>query len=313
MSINEVSKTPESGPVAAPEKVLSNDIFDEMIKSFKEKQGSTTDQASTTTTTDKTAEAVGESAKEVDLGGEISKTKISFAGGEHCRLLAAVDTADQNLADNPLIHKHINKLEMQAKQLDKNAWEQEQNMRDTAQNTFSKTDMRKLSELGPNPLGDPWAKKAVPFEFNNAQRAWLKENHPDVYKQLEKHDRTSLERSNVSETLRQLGETRDGPVNARVDLARFQHRSGMNADAVSTLTEAINRNPSIVTRPSTKGDPFRAVAVETGAAWDPAFRNAVEHSGGNILDFVSRPMAEFHKDIKIVPKPQVNFNPEKLK
>lgn len=302
MSINEVSKNVESGQSAAPGQSLSTDIFDAMVKSYK--------NGKTTPDTPSDAPAATSKPEPVDNTEELAKAgklAVEKKGGEHCRLLAAVDFADNNLADNPLIHKQIAKLDLQAMQLQKQSWAQETNIRDTVKDTFTKTDMRELSALGPNPF-DQWNKKLVPFEFNNAQRAWLKENHPDVYKMLEKHDRTSLEMSRVDESTRQLIETRDAPINARVDLARYLHQNGMDADAINTLTEAVRKNPSVATRQN-KGDEFRSIAIETGAAFDPAFRKAIEANGGNILDFVQRPMQNF--GIKeIHRKVPMDFNPE---
>jgi hypothetical protein len=302
MSTNEVSRPADSGQSAvAPEQSLSSDIFDTMIQAYKEKQYPITD-----------ATTGGASTKEILDSKQVPDENIkeflaaNAKGGEHCDLIARVNAADATLANNPLIHQQIAKLELQSMQLRKQSWQQEDNLRDTARNTFSKTDWRKLSELGPNPLEDGFGKK-IPFDFNKEQRAWLKENHPDVYKLVEKHDRTSLERTNTNASLHELGETRDAPINARIKFARYQHANGMGDAAIETLTEAINTRPSIVTRQH-KGDEFRSLAIQTGAAFNPAFRNAVEHSGGDIMDFVHRPAPEKH----LIPK-QIDFNPQKLK
>jgi hypothetical protein len=306
MSINEVSKTAESGLSATPEKLLSNDIFDVMVQSYKKEKQNTPDatpNAVDSTVTPETVEGV--KADVVDFGDPGSK-KID----EHTRLSWAVDAADTALRDNPLINKHVAKLEMQATQLLKQSWQQEDHIRDTVRNTFSKADMYDLSSLGPNPL-DQRGKK-VPFEFNNAQRAWIKEHHPDVDKLLEKHARTSLESSRVNENIRKLNEIKEGPVNARIDLARHQNRLGLNNEAISTLTEAINRNSSLATR-QYKADDFRAAAIEIGAAFNPTFRNTVEHSGGNILDFVQRPMPPKPQGWKVIPKAELDFNPDIIK
>ncbi len=305
MSINEVSKTAESGLSANPEKSLSNDIFDVMVQSYKEKQITPDAPDAAVNATVKPETVEGEKCDVVDFG-DLGSKKID----EHTRLSWAVDAADKALSDNPLINRHIAKLEVQATQLLKQSWQQEDNIRETARNTFSKADMRELSSLGPNPL-DQWGKK-VPFEFNSAQRAWIKEHHPDVYKLLEKHDRTSLESSRVNENIRKLNEIKEGPVNARIDLARHQNQIGLNNEAISTLTEAINRNPSLATR-QYKADDFRAAAIEIGAAFDPTFRNAVEHSGGDILDFVQRPMPPKPLGWKVNPKAELDFNPDIIK
>jgi hypothetical protein len=300
MSSNELIKAPESGTSAAnPDQTLVFESLDTMIQAFKDKADK---KAESPSFTDSTTPATADGAKFVDgvldAGAkEVAKAeKIKpefFKKDEGAQLRAAVSDADDTVAGMPLLDKQIAKIENRVQQLGETSQAIQQNISDTVMRTFSKTDYREFGALGPNQLTNPNPK--LGFEVNPQQRAWLKENHPDIYKMLEKHDRNSLESSNTQANLNELVETRDRPIQARLDLAHYEQRIGMGDSAIKTLTELANKKPSVI-----EGNhEFRQMAIDTGAAWNPAFRKAIERNGGNILDFVHRPKMDF----KVPPKP----------
>ncbi|HNB24010.1 MAG TPA: hypothetical protein PKZ32_16450 [Candidatus Melainabacteria bacterium] len=276
---------------------LSNLSFDTMLQSFSPKP----------TTTEQPGDCISFNSifPEKGLTPEIQKytsEKIAFSlaskGGEYCRLQSEVEAADQALANQPKLEIRISIADEALARANDVLRITGDKLRSSAAEKFTKQDWEQLKALGPNPFDDLKFKKG-PIEFNPAQRAWLRENHPALYRQLENNDASRLARQRAAHDSDALHAIKDGPVNARLELVNYLNKIGDDEAAIANLTE-IARS----TRTKEQEQAFRAAAQRTDAAWDPAFRKAIEARGGNILDYVSRPPRSIKKDLlNLIPKP----------
>ncbi len=229
--------------------------------------------------------------------GEEGESLVSLEkGGRQCELLQQIAAADKLVSGDPMLDRKIDKQAIALDQAQKVTAALTAKIRDTAAETLSKHEWAELSGLGKLPFGQAANGKfgEIPINLNNAQRAWLKENHPQLYTMVENFDQASLSESRASQGLRSLEQIRDQPVAARMDLVNFHRKIGDNQGAIDTLTEIAG-----MPRSSSMEKIFRAAAINTEAAWDKPFRRAIENSGGNILDYVERPrpMMQFQKFI----------------
>ncbi len=270
---------------------LSNQSFDTMLQSFSPNP-TPSEQLGDYISLNSIFPPEGAKPLEKEqYASEKIKFELTSKGGEHCRLLSEVNAADQALANQPKLELRIANADEALGRANDVLRITGDKLRNSAAENFTKQDWQQLEALGPNPFGDPKGKQG-PIQFNPAQRAWLRENHPAMYKQLENNDASSLAQQRAASHSDALHAIKDGPVNARLDLVNYLNKIGDDKAAVATLTE-IAKSP----RTKEQEQAFRAAAQRTDAAWDPAFRKAIERSGGNILDYVSRPQRFFTKEL----------------
>lgn len=227
-------------------------------------------------------ETVPEGAKVVD-----EMSLVSAKGGRNCELIQNVLDADRAVENAPLLDKQIAKQENALAGARKDLAEVTNKLKDDIYGSLGKGDWAALEKLGPSPITFDKLNRPT-IDFNNAQRAWLKQNQPELYKKLEIHDSSTLNERRAANGLDALQAIKDKPISARLDLANFYRNNGQNDAAISTLTEVARMQRSKEQEMS-----FRKEARESGAAWDRGFRKAIESAGGNILDYVHRPATEF--------------------
>ncbi len=223
--------------------------------------------------------------KKDDACGTKETEEAVFAGakgGRNCELIQNIINADRAAQDHPLIKKEIAKQEAVLTQAQKSLKEVTHKLKDDVYGSFSKGDWAALLKLGPNPFHvDKFKENSV--NFNHEQRAWLKENHLELYKKLLTHDIFRANEQQAREQRNELQSIQDRPITARVELAQFHRIAGNEDAAITTLTEiaAMQRSPNAEGR-------FRQEARLTNAAWDPVFRKIIEADGGNILDYIQK-------------------------
>lgn len=236
-------------------------------------------------------ETIPEGAKVVE-----EMSLVTAKGGRNCELIQNVLDADRAVENAPLLDKQIAKQEMTLAVARKELAEVTNKLKDDMYNSLGKGDWAALEKLGPNPITFDKLNRPT-IDFNNAQRAWLKQNQPELYKKLETHDASTLNERRAAAGRDALQAIKDKPISARLDLANFYRNNGQNDAAISTLTEVAGMQ-----RSKEQEMHFRKEARESGAAWDKGFRKAIESAGGNILDYVNRPVTEFRgmKDKSII-------------
>ncbi len=223
--------------------------------------------------------------KKDDACGTKETEEAVFAGakgGRNCELIQNIMNADRAVQDHPLIKKEIAKQEAVLTQAQKSLKEVTQKLKDDVYNSLGKGDWAALLKRGPDPFTfDKLTGSSI--NFNQEQRAWLKENHLDLYKKLLTHDSFARNEQQARVGRDELQAIQDRPITARLELVQFHRKTGNEAEAITTLTEiaAMQRSPNAEAS-------FRQEARLTNAAWDPVFRKIIEADGGDILDYIQR-------------------------
>lgn len=236
--------------------------------------------------------------------GDLLKEKkitVNFDGFES-KLENRIADADRALENAPNNDRVIGKYEGFVQKLQKDIATRTSDIVQLAGQNLTAKEWKEFNKLGPVGIGKFGKHNDQPtVDLSNAQRAWLKEKHPEIYKKVEQLDGVNLQKSRAESGLRAAEDIRDQPVSTRLDyIEHLQKTHKMpDADVTRLLTEIarIPRSPQMEER-------FQSVARGTEAAWDGIFRRTIEQRGGNILDYVQRP-----NSFEQLRRAQQMFNP----
>jgi hypothetical protein len=149
---------------------------------------------------------------------------------------------------------------------------------------------------------------------------YLKQNHPDLYKQHLNRDKSVADYNNAAKQYSDLERISEGPTNSRLDYANFLARRGNKEDMpqlTALLTDLVQRNPRLVEtiKPDHRFHDLRDLAITSGADKDPTFRKALENAGIKPDEYFSprhnRPMLKKHIENVVPMVPERPVNPEK--